>query len=732
MPDLNNPNHSCDQAYAAYQSGNRELAQHLISSILGANPRQSRALYLQGVLYQEAGQLDAAIQSIERALEVDPANGVYANALGELFQSQGQRQKAWQCFEKSVSLNPGYARSWNNMGLLKHQDNQFDQAIQCFQKAVSLNPSYAIAWNNLGAASQKQKDHKSAIPCFQKAISIVPRYPEAFFNLGISLLEVSRPGEAAGAFQKAIEIRPAYEKAVFQLGLLLQKFRNDFQALEYFQKAVELNPQNDEYARVLGDHLLVKRDWDKALEYLEKAYQLNPANPSNLARLFHGRQLLCDWGNYQHMVDDLWEFCEQAMLQGKLTPVGPFQSLTMPWSCDQLQQIARNHSAAYAIKRPISTSINHTSPRLRIGYVSGDLYDHAVGHLLHGFFEKHDRANFEVFVYSFSPSDGSMYRKRIEEGAEHFVDVSAMDASQLTEKIRGDGIQILVDLMGYTGVFRMEVFAARPAPLQVSFLGMLGTMGATFMDYLVADPHTVSSQMECNFDEKLIRMPHSYLIAQRMEPAASTAREYHQLPSGKFVFCSFNNAYKIEPWTFDCWMNILDRVPESVLWLSATGKIIEDNLRKNAEDRGVDPQRLIFAPFAKCDAHLERQSHADLFLDTFLYNAAATGSMALQAGLPILTLQGETFASRVGSSLLHAVGLGEMVTHSPEEYVAKAVELAGDCKKLAAIRETLRANLPDAPLFDSARFVRNLERAYQEIWQKHVQGKAPAMVVVEE
>jgi len=179
-------------------------------------------------------------------------------------------------------------------------------------------------------------------------------------------------------------------------------------------------------------------------------------------------------------------------------------------------------------------------------------------------------------------------------------------------------------------------------------------------------------------------------------------------------------------------MNILDRVPESVLWLSATGKIIEQNLRKNAKDRGVDPQRLIFAPFAKCDAHLERQSHADLFLDTFLYNAAATGSMALQTGLPILTLQGETFASRVGSSLLHAVGLGEMVTHSPEEYVAKAVELAGDSKKLAAIRETLRANLPDAPLFDSARFVRNLERAYQEIWQKHVQGKAPAMVVVEE
>ncbi|MFN6049581.1 MAG: tetratricopeptide repeat protein, partial [Planctomycetia bacterium] len=187
--------------------------------------------------------------------------------------------------------------------------------------------------------------------------------------------------------------------------LLLQKFRNDFQALEYFQKAVQLNPESDEYARVLGDHLLVKRDWEKALAYLEKALKLNPSNPSNLARLFHGRQLLCDWNNYQQMVDDLWKFCEQAMQEGKLAPVGPFQSLTMPWSCEQLQQIARNHSAAYSKKQSNPGQIHKPGQRLRIGYVSGDLYDHAVGHLLHGFFEKHDRANFEVFVYSFSPSD---------------------------------------------------------------------------------------------------------------------------------------------------------------------------------------------------------------------------------------------------------------------------------------------------------------------------------------
>ena len=732
MTDLNNPNHSCDQAYAAYQSGNRELAQHLISTILGNNPSHPRALHLQGVMHQEAGQLGTATEMIGMALQADPANGVYANALGELFQSQGQRQKAWQCFEKAVSLNPGYARSWNNMGLLKHQDNQFDQAIQCFQKAVSLNPSYAIAWNNLGAACQKQKDHKSAIQCFQKAIQLVPNYPEAYFNLGISLIELSRPADAAGMFQRAIEIRPTYEKAVFQLGLLLQKFRNDFKALEYFQKAVELNPQSDEYARTLGDHLMIKGDRDQALQFLERAQRLNPSNPSNLARLFLARQMVCDWTDYQNVVDELWRFCETAFQEGKPSPVAPFQSLTMPWSCERLLQIARNHSTACEQWPGQPRGFSPRASRLRVGYVSGDLYDHAVGHLLHGFFEKHDRVNFEVFVYSFGPSDGSMFRKRMEEGAEHFVDASALDSRQLVERIQGDGIAILVDLMGYTGVQRMEVFAQRPAPVQVSFLGMLGTMGAKFIDYLVTDPHVVAPGMEKYFEEKPLRMPHSYLIAQRIEPGPKTTRPDHRLPEGKFVFCSFNNAYKVEPYTFDCWMKILKQVPESVLWLNAAGTNMEQNIRRNTQANGVDPERIIFAAFARCDAHMERQTHADLFLDTFLYNAAATGSMALQAGLPMLTMQGKTFASRVGSSLLHAVGLGEMVTHNPEEYVAKAVELAGNSKKLATIRETLRANLAGSPLFDSARFVRNLEKGFQAIWQRHLAGQAPSQTTVEE
>lgn len=732
MPDWNQLNQWCDQAYAAYQAGNRLLASQLAGAILESSPDHSRALYLQGVLHQEDGRLALAIEFIGKACQADPSNGVYANALGELHRSAGEREKALEWFQKSVSIQTNYARAWNNLGLLSHEAGDLKQATRYFQNAVSLNPSYAIAWNNLGAVCQKKKDHQAAAQCFQKAIQINPSYPEACLNLGISFFELGRSEDAAGLFQKAIDLRPAYDKAHFHFGLLLQKFRNDYKALEHFQKAVELNPNNDEYARTLGDHLLVKKDWALAICALEKALELNPGNPHNLARLFHARQLVCNWDSYHQTVDELWRKCEVEIQEGKPTSVGPFQSLTMPWSLSQLRQIARHHSNAYRALPGISQKTDLQNPRLRIGYVSGDLYDHAVGHLLHGFFEKHDRSRFEVFVYTFSPADGSVYRKRIEQGAEHFVDVSALDSRQLAQKIAGDGIQILVDLMGYTGVHRTEAFAQRPAPLQISFLGMLGTMGATFMDYLVADPHIVSSEMEMDFDEKLIRMPHSYLIAQLMEPGPKSTREDHRLPPGKFVFCSFNNSYKIEPFTFDCWMNILGQVPESVLWLSSSGEIIENNLRANAAYRGVAPERIIFAPFAKCDAHIERQSHADLFLDTFIYNAAATGSMALQAGLPILTMQGKTFASRVGRSLLNAVGLQELVNYSPEEYITRAVELAKDGKQLGRLRFRLQTSRDTAPLFDTSRFVLNFEKALEMIWERQLSGEAPFTISVRE
>lgn len=732
MSTLENPDHVCDQAYAAYQAGDTRLAQRLTSAVLEHASRHARALYLQGVLLQDDGQLDAAVASTQRALDVDPSNGVYANALGEMLRAQGQSERARSHFERATQVQPGYARAWSNLGQANLQRDRIDDAVACLEEAVRLNPGYVIAWNTLGAALQHKQQHEAAIAAFQRAIALAPDYPEALHNLGTSLIAMGRPSEAVAALERAIAHRPTYDKALFRLGELLRSLRQDYRALTLFQRAVELQPENAGYARTLGSHLLVKRDWEAALPLLETAHRLDPADPANLSQLFHARQLTCDWNDYPVMVDALWTACDDAVRSGQPAPVGPFQSLTLPWSCAQLRRVAHSHSAAWCRLQAEPVRSTRDGQRQRIGYLSGDLHDHAVGHLLHGFFEKHDRERFDVFVYAFSPADGSRYRTRIEAGVEHFVDVSSLDPLQMAERMRSDGIQILVDLMGYTGAYRVQALARRAAPLQVSFMGMLGTMGADFIDYLVADPHIISPQMAPHFDEKLIRMPHSYLIAEPITPGPATPRAMHHLPEDAFVFCCFNSTYKIEPFTFDGWMRILEAVPHSVLWLNAAGPCVEENLRRNACARGVDPQRLIFTPFAACEAHIERQRHADLFLDTFVYNAAATASMALQAGLPVLTLQGETFASRVGRSLLEAVGLSEMVTCSSQDYVQRAIALARDARGLAAVRERLRAALPSSPLFDAARFVRNLERAYAAIWQRHLQGEAPRDIVVEE
>lgn len=716
---------TCNQAYSAFQAGNLAGCRALVLSILATFPNHARTLFLQGVLYQESGQIPQAAEAISSAALNDPANAVYLNALGEVNQALGEKGQALECFQKSAELDPAYARVWNNLGLVQLESSQLDLAASSFQQAVNLKPAYALAWNNLGAVRLRQGKATDARGCFQNALRHSPGYPEAYFNLATCLRELGQPAEAAVCFKKAIDLCPGYDKAHFHLGLLLQKFRNDYQALDCFQKAVDLNPNNDEYARTLGDHLLVKKDWPAAIALLEKAFHLNSGSSKNLARLFHARQLVCNWESYQETVESIWHGCEKELALGQACPVAPFHSLTMPWTCQQLQQAARSLAKSYPCQ-PWKPGPGCTSTgRIKIGYVSGDFYDHAISHLLHGFFEKHDRTRFEVFVYSFSPPSDTLYRKRIEEGAERFIDVTGLAPSQMVEKIQSDGVQILVDLMGFTGVFRTEVFAQRSAPVQVSFLGMLGTMGAAFIDYLVADPHVIAPDMEEYFDEKLIRMPDSYLLAERIEPGEKTARSQHQLPEGAFVFCSFNNAYKIEPFTWDIWMEILREVQGSVLWLSSSGSLVEENLREEAARRGIARERILFAPFTTCAAHIEREAHANMFLDTFVYNAAATSSMALQAGLPVLTLQGKTFASRVGSSLLYAVGLQELVAHSPEEYLALAVDLAKRPGKLAALKKKLRKGLATAPLFDSSRFVKNLESAFARIWQRHANGLAP-------
>ncbi len=344
-----------------------------------------------------------------------------------------------------------------------------------------------------------------------------------------------------------------------------------------------------------------------------------------------------------------------------------------------------------------------------------------------------------MFAYSFGPADDSVYRRRIIEGCEHFVDVAAQSVPDLARRIASDGIHVLVDLMGHTGVNRLGTLALRPAPVQVSFLGMLGTTGADFIEYLITDRTVTPPEFAADFTEKFVTLPHSYLIAEPLEASELPAvedraalRRANGLPERGFVFCSFNSTYKLEPRVFGVWLRILAQVPDGVLWLYTAGPAFEDNLRREATARGVDPVRLVFARFVPRPDHLRRHRAADLFLDTLLYNAAATASLALQAGLPVLTCPGDTFASRVGASLLHAVGLPELVAADVADYERRAVELARDAGAMRQVRERLAERIPTAPLFDTARFVRNLERAYHAMWANYETGAGPGTITVSE
>ena len=498
-----------NEAYARFQSGNIDEAKEIALKILDKAPEHGDSLYLLGVISHGEKKIKEALEWISKAVQSAPKNAVFWNSLGELHLDSENQKDAEYSFQQSIIYDPGYARAFNNLGRLKMLQKDNALARLFFEKATLANPNYAIAFNNLGVVFQGLRLHDDAKVSFGKALNIRPNYPEAHFNIANTLFNLGDVFGAIEHYQKAINTKPDYAKAYFQMGLSFQQLRRDFDALVCFQNAVKLNPNDAEMLTKLGDHLLVKQDWKEAIEVLEKAVEINPNAMEGFTRLCHARQLVCDWSSYQDDLDLLWKDAEIKIGKGECPAVGPFQSLTVPWSLARLQMIARMHSAKTKVEIGIEklhqfdVLKNDSSPRLRIGYLSGDFYNHPISHLLHGFFGRHDLKKFEVFVYSFSQKDDSDFRKRIEYESEHFVNVAGKNAKEIGQQIASDNIHILVDLMGYTGFNRVASFAMRPAPIQVSFLGMLGTMGADFFDYIITDSFLTPEDYQVYFDENL-------------------------------------------------------------------------------------------------------------------------------------------------------------------------------------------------------------------------------------
>ena len=557
------------------------------------------------------------------------------------------------------------AAELNELALAHHARGELDTAERYFREAALQTPSEVSVWVNLAATLVGQEKYASAIPV---------------------LLEI-------------VELRPDLAEGHLDLGVCYNRLKNNAEAIRHYRRAIELKPTLASAHANLVNACLDCCDWDAVERWTTEFLEYRDAHAPE------------DWAQR------LDPFCALSLLPGAISREVAIQRAAT------IERAIGGDSAG----RPAGRPATRDGGRIRVGYASADFYSHATAHLTFALYETHDRGAFEVYAYSMGPDDGSVYRKHIERTCDSFVDVRREAPAATARRIRSDGIDILVDMKGYTANARPEIFAYRPAPVQVSYLGYPATTGARFMDYFITDRVATPPGHEGEFTESLVYMPDCYQVNDHRQPISPEplSRSGFGLPAEAFVYCCFNALRKIDRAIFSVWMELMRQVPHSVLWLIEEDPLAAANLRREAEHRGVGPERLVFAGKVDKAAHLARHRLADLFLDTYVYNAHTTASDALWAGLPLLTCPGATFAQRVAASLLAAAGLPELIARDLDEYRDLAIRLAGDRELLAGMRRTLARNRDTCALFDTPRYVRNLEAAYRTMLEIHRGGGAP-------
>lgn len=573
-----------------------------------------------------------------------------------------------------------------------HRQGHVQDAVALYRRMLAREPRNADVLHLLGVAAAQEYQYNLAVEYIARAIELKGTAPEYYQNLSTALRMMGDIPAAVGCLREAVRI--CRDNA-----LLPELLGN------------------------LGEALMRLGSLAEAREAYEQALRLAPNSLGVRMQLANLQQKLCAWDG----LEDRWAEVRAGVMNTHVGSVSPFFFLNVPSTAAEQLVCARtwaaNHYAACEAEGRARLSMNKREPRkrLHIGYLSPDFNDGILAQLLPEMFERHDRLEFTISAYSTGPDDNSAIRGRIVQGVDRFVDLTGLPNAAAADRIHADGVDILLDLSGYLLKMRPEILALRPAPIQVNYLGYPGTLGASYMDYIIVDRFIVPSEHAIHFSERLAYLPDCYLPNDPLRPIASQAptRAACGLPKEGFVFCAFNQSLKITPRLFAVWMRLLAATPGSVLWLPETNAWATANLREAAEQAGIDPRRLVFAPRLPLPEHFARHRLADLFLDTLPFNGHTTANDALWAGLPVLTCSGESFAARVAGSLLHAVGLPELVTASLPEYEALALALAHDPAQLAALRERLAVNRDTAPLFDCARYTRNLEALYRRMWEEY-------------
>ncbi|MDB2423536.1 tetratricopeptide repeat protein [Paracoccaceae bacterium] len=753
-----------DQIIGLYNQGQFETVLSKAELMINLFPKAVDLYNIQGSANVGLCRYDEASRCYMHGLKIQPNHAELNNNLGWVFHATGNLEKAMIAYDAAIKIQPKYAEAYNNRGTCLNLLKDFSQAIKSFQNAVEINPDYAVAYFNMGNAFLAEKKENAAIKSYDAAIKINPYFAEAhhnigniqtnqgefalaieslkkasqikpdiaifYYDLGIAFTKISRLDSAVENYIKAIKINPNYFEAHNNLGNVL-KDKGEFDAaIERYQLAVQINPNSADAYYNLGLALECKQDLPSAIKSYDTAARLKLNYGEALAANLYLRAKVCDWRRLGQDKDLL------EALGTKDQHVDPFALLPLEDSPVRHRLRSENY-AVYKYPKKLIPKHQHPLKRpalLRIGYFSTNFTQHPVMYLLAKILRIHNRDKFRVYAYSLDISNKGDMRQRIINAVDVFKDVKGKSDSDVALIAQHDKIDIAIDLDGYTENTGSGILAYRAAPIQINYLGYPGTMGADFIDYIIADQNLIPNESQKYYSEKPIYMPHHY---QAQDDTLSISEDIPSrselgLPDNGFVFCAINNTYKITPSEFDIWMRLLQNVDDSVLWLLESNKWAKANLLKEANARGIVSERLVFAQKVSHEKYLAQFQQADLYLDTFNYNAGATASNALWAGLPVITKLGNGYTARMAGSLLASVGLPELITTKETEYEELALKLATNPEQLASIKQKLAVNRSSKPLFNTELFTKHLEDGYQKAYQRYFDGKEPEAIYVPE
>ncbi|HEX5282442.1 MAG TPA: tetratricopeptide repeat protein [Micropepsaceae bacterium] len=782
--------HSLREGLVLHEKGRISEAAAIYRGIVARNPENAEALHLLGVAELQLRNPAEAAGLLTRAANIDRRNALYLSNLGLALSHLGRFDEALAQFDGSLAIHPNSANTQSHRGNTLRSLGRLDQALAAYARALAINPSHADALNNRGAVLADLKRSDEALTSFNRALSADANHAGALSNRGALLVRLNRHAEAVPDLDRAHTLDPGNAAVLNNRGNALAGLKRYDAALADFDQALAIDHQSPDpwfnRATVLCelhrfdesilsaerclalapkriDALLLHADClrrlnrsEQALRTYDHILQLAPDHAGALVSRAHlrselgqlelalagyqqamaiapGEELLPGWRCFCKLKLCDWRglageiaFVEQAVRRGE--PVcSPAVLLAMSDDPMLLRQCAEAYTRKHFTPGSDPLPAPSENGRIRLGYFSADFHDHATAWLTAGLFEQHDKSRFEVFAFSFGPPARDSMRRRLEPCFDKFFEIGEMSDADAVRLARHCSLSLAIDMKGFTEGSRTQIFAQRVAPVQVNYLGFPGTMGASDIDYLIADRNVVPEAAVRFYAEKIAWLPDSYQPNDQLHDGSISppTRRQYGLPEQAFVYCCFNASYKITPAIFAIWMRLLGRVPDSVLWLYEEHPAAAKNLRAEAKVRGIDPERLIFAKRAGHDEHLARHGMADLFLDTLPYGAHTTASDALRAGLPLLTCTGGAFQGRVATSLLHAAGMLELITGTLEEYETAALALAQNPEKLRASRKKLMAHLGQTALFDPVGYTRNLESAFCVMWDRHRRDLPP-------